>query len=90
MESVPKIIKFEVREPHILLVEFENHVIKKLDLGPRLPEDRFAGLADPACFARVTLDPGGYGLSWDDYADLSEYEVWTSGTPVDQGNPCSG
>jgi len=30
----------------------------------------------------VRVDPGGYGISWNDNIDLSEYELWTNGQPV--------
>ncbi len=28
---------------------------------------------------RVRVDTGGYGISWNDAIDLSEYELWTHG-----------
>ena len=30
----------------------------------------------------VKVDSGGYGISWNDDADLSEYELWTNGVEV--------
>jgi hypothetical protein len=33
----------------------------------------------PAFLKAVTVDPGGYGISWNDDIDLSEYELWTNG-----------
>jgi hypothetical protein len=36
-------------------------------------------LASPAFFNAVRVDPGGYGISWSDDIDLSEYELWTNG-----------
>jgi hypothetical protein len=36
-------------------------------------------LKHEAFFRAVTVDPGGYGVSWDDETDLSEYELWNNG-----------
>jgi hypothetical protein len=33
----------------------------------------------------VRVDPGGYGISWNDHIDLSEYELWTNGEPAAGG-----
>jgi len=30
----------------------------------------------------VKVDAGGYGISWNDDIDLSEYELWTNGKPI--------
>jgi len=30
----------------------------------------------------VRVDSGGYGISWNDDVDLSEYEIWTNGVEV--------
>ena len=36
-----------------------------------------------AFFKAVTVDPGGYGGSWSDEMDLSEYELWECGVLED-------
>jgi hypothetical protein len=41
-----------------------------------------AGIASAAFFNAVRVDPGGYGVSWSDDIDLSEYELWTNGKTV--------
>jgi hypothetical protein len=33
-------------------------------------------------FKTVKVDSGGYGISWNDDADLSEYELWKNGIEV--------
>ena len=38
-------------------------------------------------FKSVRIDLGGYSVSWNDDADLSEYELWTNGVEV-VGHPC--
>jgi hypothetical protein len=30
----------------------------------------------------VRVDSGGYGISWNDDVDISEYELWTNGVEV--------
>lgn len=32
-----------------------------------------------AFFKSVKVDSGGYGVSWNDDIDLSEYELWVNG-----------
>jgi hypothetical protein len=39
----------------------------------------FRLLKDDAFFKAVHVDAGGYGITWNDNADLSEYELWTNG-----------
>ncbi|NUQ42722.1 MAG: DUF2442 domain-containing protein [Calditrichaceae bacterium] len=47
--------------------------------------ERFQLLKQEAFFKAVKVDPGGYGVSWDDERDLSEYELWTNGVEIDPG-----
>lgn len=28
------------------------------------------------------MDPGGYGISWNEDLDMSEYELWTKGIEI--------
>jgi hypothetical protein len=49
------------------------------DCGSLLSRPQFHLLASPAFFNAVHVDPGGYGISWSDDIDLSEYELWTNG-----------
>ncbi len=39
----------------------------------------FQLLKNEALFKAVRVDLGGYGISWSDEVDLSEYELWTNG-----------
>lgn len=41
-----------------------------------LLDRRFEELKDKGLFSIVELDVGGYGISWNDSIDLSEYELW--------------
>jgi hypothetical protein len=38
----------------------------------------FKALENEAFFRSVKVDSGGYGVSWDDAVDLSEYELWVN------------
>ena len=52
------------------------------DCASLLSRPRFHLLADPGVFQAVSVDAGGYGISWNDDIDLSEYELWTNGEPI--------
>jgi hypothetical protein len=65
-----------------LLVRFENGVEKTYDCEPLLARPEFHLLKVPALFRAVRVDAGGYGVSWNDELDLSEYELWTNGKPA--------
>jgi hypothetical protein len=67
-----------------LLVRFENGVEKTYDCRQLLARPQFARLRSPAFFCAVKVDPGGYGISWSDDIDLSEYELWVNGKGVSQ------
>jgi hypothetical protein len=81
-----------------LLVRFENGVEKVYDCRPILTRLQFHLLSTPAFFRAVKVDPGGYGISWSDDFDLSEYELWVNGRPaipgvglvLDCGRPVEG
>lgn len=68
-----------------LLVTFVNEVQRVYDCQPILSLDRFQLLKQEAFFTAITVDPGGYGVSWDDEMDLSEYELWNNGVEVEPG-----
>ncbi len=52
------------------------------DCTPLLNLDMFQILRTDAFFKTVQVDSGGYGIAWNDDADLSEYELWTNGVQV--------
>jgi hypothetical protein len=72
-----------LKERH-LLVTFVNGVQKVYDCQRILNLDRFQLLKHEAFFRAVTVDPGGYGVSWDDEMDLSEYELWNNSVEIEQ------
>ena len=67
-----------------LSVQFSEGVTKVYDMRPlveKLPV--FKKLEkNPARFANVHVDVGGYGIVWDDELDLSCDELWENGTVV--------
>ena len=66
-----------------LLVTFVNGVQKVYDCEKLLSLDRFQLLKNEAFFKAIRVDPGGYGVSWNDEIDLSEYELWNNGVMVE-------
>lgn len=51
------------------------------NLFPSLPQFK-ALQSDPAFSSRLTLDPGGYGVSWSDELDLDAETIWEDGTLI--------
>ena len=66
-----------------LLVFFENGVIKKFDVKPIIKDyPEFEALKESALFQMVKVEPGGYGVSWNEDLDCSEGEIWKNGIEV--------
>lgn len=82
--NAPKIKVVKPLKGKRLLVTFVNGVQKIYDCQIILNLERFQLLKQEAFFKAVTVDPGGYGISWDDERDLSEYELWNNGVEVEQ------
>jgi hypothetical protein len=80
--DTPKILSVQASENKKLLVKFVNGVEKIYDCTPLLSREMFEVLKNEAFFKSVQVDAGGYGISWNDDADLSEYELWTNGVEV--------
>ena len=83
--NVPKIRSVIPLKESQLLVTFNNGVQKVYDCQSILNLGRFQLLKHEAFFKAVRVDPGGYGVSWDDETDLSEYELWSNGVEIEQG-----
>ena len=79
MEKIPKIKAVKTIGEERLLITFESGVEKIYDCSFLLSKPQFHLLASPAFFNAVCVDTGGYGISWSDDIDLSEYELWTNG-----------
>lgn len=64
-----------------LLVRFSDGTTRRWTLAQAIPRcPALAVLAeDPVLFAQVSVDPGGYGVSWSDDLDVSAEELWVHG-----------
>ena len=80
--NAPKILSVQTLENKKLLVKFVNDVEKVYDCTQLLDMEMFQLLKNDVFFKSVRVDSGGYGISWNDDADLSEYELWTNGIEV--------
>ncbi len=80
--NAPRIKSVVPLEERRLLVTFVNGVQRVYDCRWLLNLDRFQLLKQDAFFKAVRVDPGGYGISWSDEMDLSEYELWNNGVEV--------
>lgn len=79
---IPRIKNVKVKEDYVLLVSFDNNIVKEYDMKPLLNDKRFELLKDKMIFSMVQVDAGGYGISWNDDIDLSEHEIWINGSIV--------
>lgn len=75
----PKIQDIVIQENYVLLITFDNGIQKRFDIRPKLSDIRFEPLTNEALFKSVKVDQGGYGISWNDEVDISEFELWTYG-----------
>jgi Protein of unknown function (DUF2442) len=80
--DAPKILSVQALENKKLLVKFVNDVEKIYDCNPLLSLEMFELLKNDVFFKAVQVDAGGYGISWNDDMDLSEYELWTNSVEV--------
>ena len=76
--DAPRILSVQPQESKKVLVRFVNGVEKIYDCTPLLNREMFQLLKNDAFFKSVKVDAGGYGISWNDEIDLSEYELWTN------------
>jgi len=90
MKTVPQIESVAVVGPTQLLATFRDGSRRIYDCQPLLSRPEFQLLGNPALFRAVRVDSGGYGVSWNDRIDISEYELWTNGAPVAEQAPCHG
>ena len=81
MDCIPRILSAAAIAPARLLVVFSDGSKRLYDCGPLLNRTGFELLRNAAFFRQVRVDAGGYGVSWNDNIDLSEYELWTNGKP---------
>ncbi|MBC8527425.1 MAG: DUF2442 domain-containing protein [Candidatus Cloacimonetes bacterium] len=75
----PRIKSVKALDNYLLLITFDNNVIKKYNCKEKFKDPLFSILKNKVFFKSIKVDPGGYGVSWNDELDLSEYELWTRG-----------
>lgn len=78
----PRISKAKAIDNHTLMIEFTNQEVKTYDILHLLENPVFALLRQPAFFKSFRIEPGGYGIVWNEDLDLSEYELWRNGMTV--------
>jgi hypothetical protein len=74
--NTPRVQSAKPLEGKRLLVKFENGAEKTYDCNQLLHLEMSQSLKNEAFFKSVKVDAGGYGISWNDEVDLSEYELW--------------
>ena len=74
----PKILNVKTKEPYCLIIEFDNNEVKLYDLTSFA---YFTEIKNLGLLNNYTIDPGGYGLSFSDDIDVSEYELYTKSIP---------
>lgn len=77
--NIPRIQSAAPIDGHILIVTFTNGKRKKYDVNRLTTRESFAPLRIEAFFKNVTVEPGGYAVSWNAEIDISEYELWQNG-----------
>lgn len=77
--NAPKVESVKPLEGRRLSVTFVNGIEKVYDCNQLLHLEIFQSLKNGAFFKSVKVDAGGYGVSWNDDVDLSEYELWVNG-----------
>lgn len=80
----PRICKAKAIDDRTLIIEFTDREVKKYDVSHLLENSMFAPLRQPAFFKNFRVEPGGYGIVWNEDIDLSEYELWKNGVTVDE------
>jgi hypothetical protein len=80
--NAPKILSVQPQENKKLLVTFVNGIQKVYDCTQLLDREMFQLLKNDVFFKSVKVDAGGYGISWNDDLDLSEYELWINGIEI--------
>ena len=78
--SNPKIKKIKIdSQAYILIVLFDNEIVKEIDFKEKLEENFYNDLKNKTLFEQAEVDIGGYGVSWNEDIDISEYELWNIG-----------
>ena len=77
--EIYRIISAKAIDNQTLIIQFSNNEFKKYDISQLFDKPSFSPLKNPAFFKNFMIEPGGYGLVWNEDIDLSEYELWNKG-----------
>jgi hypothetical protein len=77
--NIPRIQNATPEEGRFLVVLFSNGEKKRYDIARLTKREMFFPLKNPAFFNSVSVEPGGYAVSWNSEIDLSEHELWQHG-----------
>lgn len=79
-----RIENVKVLKDFMLQVEFQEGGSKLYDAKPLVESNpAFSRIRkNPIFFEDAKVDTGGYGIVWDDDADLSCNELWENGTEI--------
>ncbi len=78
----PKIKYVESLENYKLFLIFDNGIIKTYSFEEKIKNPIYKALNDEHLFQKVKVEVGGYGVSWNDELDLSEFELWKNGVEI--------
>lgn len=81
--NYPKINFAKAIDDYTLLIEFDNSEKRIYDIKPLLNKEMFKPLRSSAFFQNVQIEKNGYAIFWNDEIDISEYELWTHGKPLE-------
>ncbi|MBU3143488.1 DUF2442 domain-containing protein [Clostridium sp. CF012] len=80
----PKIVKIKPNsERYSIIILFSDGITKEVDMLQKLNEEFYFDIKDKNRFEQVEIDNGGYGISWNDDVDMSEFELWNIGDEID-------
>jgi hypothetical protein len=80
MEQLLDVIKVEPRQDGTLLLEFENHELRRFDMRPYFDRKPFAKLKDSAIFMKAR--PGLGTVVWPGEIDIAPETLWDRSEPV--------
>jgi len=84
MKTYPKIESVKSLTDFRLLITFKNQAKKIYKCDHLFSQEVFQPLKEKSLFNSVKVDPGGYGISWNDEIDLAESELWINGEIAEQ------
>ncbi|MDZ8236337.1 MAG: DUF2442 domain-containing protein [Nostoc sp. ChiQUE01a] len=86
----PRIHHVKAIDDTTLVIEFTNQEVKKYNVRHLLDNPMFSPLQEPAFFKNFQIEPGGYGIVWNEDIDLSEYELWKNGVSLMESEDKAG